>query len=115
MSLWLERRLGKDEILTRYEPVDPRSYYMRVAPTFDVAAYACVVLAALVRVGVREVAICPGSRSTPLTIALASHPDIAAVPILDERSAAFWALGAARRSHRPVADRLARGRRCAEQ
>ncbi len=65
--------------------------------------WASVLAETLVRVGVVEVAICPGSRSTPLTIALASHPEIAAIPILDERSAAFWALGAARRSHRPVA------------
>lgn len=65
--------------------------------------WASVLAETLVRVGVTEVAICPGSRSTPLTIALARHPQLAAVPMLDERSAAFFALGAARRSHRPVA------------
>lgn len=65
--------------------------------------WASVLAETLVRVGVTEVVICPGSRSTPLTIALASHPRMTAIPILDERSGAFWALGAARRSHRPVA------------
>lgn len=65
--------------------------------------WASVLAETLVRVGVTEVVICPGSRSTPLTIALARHPQLAAVPMLDERSAAFFALGAARRSHRPVA------------
>jgi len=63
---------------------------------------ASVLVETLVRLGVRWGAVCPGSRSTPLTIALARHPAIEAVPILDERSAAFWALGRSRRSRRPA-------------
>lgn len=56
----------------------------------------------LVRSGVRQAVISPGSRSTPLTIAFAGHPGLEAVPVLDERSAAFFALGLAKQSRRPV-------------
>ena len=47
--------------------------------------------------------ISPGSRSTPLTMAFASHPGIEAIPVLDERSAGFFALGLAKQTHKPVA------------
>jgi 2-succinyl-5-enolpyruvyl-6-hydroxy-3-cyclohexene-1-carboxylate synthase len=62
-----------------------------------------VLVETLHRLGLREVVISPGSRSTPLTIAFARHPGIGAIPVLDERSAAFFALGLARQHHRPVA------------
>ncbi len=57
----------------------------------------------LARLGVETVVTSPGSRSTPLTVAAARNPRIEALSILDERSAAFYALGLAKRSHRPVA------------
>ncbi len=53
--------------------------------------------------GLRHVVISPGSRSTPLTVAFARHGGVEALPILDERSAGFYALGLARRTGRPVA------------
>jgi len=62
-----------------------------------------VLVETLHRLGLREVVISPGSRSTPLTIAFACHEGIEAIPVLDERSAAFFALGLARQHHRPVA------------
>jgi 2-succinyl-5-enolpyruvyl-6-hydroxy-3-cyclohexene-1-carboxylate synthase len=52
---------------------------------------------------VRRAVISPGSRSTPLTMALARSEGITAVPVLDERSAGFFALGLAKASGRPVA------------
>ena len=61
-----------------------------------------VLVETLVRCGVRQAVISPGSRSTPLTLAFAAHPGIEAIPVLDERSAAFFALGLAKQSGQPV-------------
>ncbi len=57
----------------------------------------------LARSGVRAAVVSPGSRSTPLAFAFARHGGIEAIPVLDERSAAFYALGMAKRELRPVA------------
>ena len=65
--------------------------------------WGAVVAEVLQRLGLRVVVISPGSRSTPLTFALARHSKIETVPVLDERSASFFALGLARRSNIPVA------------
>src|SRR5438477_2139263 len=57
----------------------------------------------LVRAGVREVVICPGSRSTPLALLLAGQEGLRCWTLVDERSAAFFALGMAKASRTPVA------------
>ena len=57
----------------------------------------------LVAAGVTDVIVCPGSRSTPLALAMRAHPGLAVRVLLDERSAGFFALGLARASRRPVA------------
>jgi 2-succinyl-5-enolpyruvyl-6-hydroxy-3-cyclohexene-1-carboxylate synthase len=62
-----------------------------------------VLVETLARLGVRHAVVSPGSRSTPLTFAFVRHPKIDTTPVLDERSAAFFALGLARRTHEPVA------------
>jgi 2-succinyl-5-enolpyruvyl-6-hydroxy-3-cyclohexene-1-carboxylate synthase len=54
------------------------------------------------RAGVRYAVISPGSRNTPLTMALVAHTGIATTPVLDERSAGFFALGIAKRTGLPV-------------
>lgn len=56
----------------------------------------------LKRLGLTTAVICPGSRSTPLTVAFAQQDQIEAIPVLDERSAAFFALGIAKASGCPV-------------
>jgi 2-succinyl-5-enolpyruvyl-6-hydroxy-3-cyclohexene-1-carboxylate synthase len=65
--------------------------------------WASVLVETLARCGVRQAVISPGSRSAPLTIALARHHDIESIPVLDERSAAFFALGLAKQRLEPVA------------
>ena len=67
------------------------------------AIWASVLVETLVRLGLQTAIACPGSRSTPLTFAVANHPEVEAIPLLDERSASFFALGIARKTHRPVA------------
>ena len=56
----------------------------------------------LVRAGVREAVVCPGSRSTPLALALAAHDGLRTTVLLDERSAGSFALGMARTSGRAI-------------
>ncbi|HEY3757423.1 MAG TPA: 2-succinyl-5-enolpyruvyl-6-hydroxy-3-cyclohexene-1-carboxylic-acid synthase [Opitutaceae bacterium] len=65
--------------------------------------WSSVLVETLVRSGVRQAVVSPGSRSAPLAIAAASHPQMEAIPVLDERSAGFFALGLARQRLTPVA------------
>ncbi|MBD2209189.1 2-succinyl-5-enolpyruvyl-6-hydroxy-3-cyclohexene-1-carboxylic-acid synthase [Nostoc linckia FACHB-104] len=65
--------------------------------------WAYILTETLKRLGLTCAVICPGSRSTPLAVAFAQQkPDIEAIAILDERSAAFFALGQAKASGKPV-------------
>jgi len=59
-------------------------------------------VAELAAAGVRDAVVCPGSRSTPLALALAASRAITTRVLLDERAAGFFALGMARTSRRPI-------------
>lgn len=65
--------------------------------------WASVLLEALTRHGVHHVCIAPGSRSTPLTMAAASHPRLHSHTHFDERGLGHLALGLAKVSGQPVA------------
>ncbi|MFO8026349.1 MAG: 2-succinyl-5-enolpyruvyl-6-hydroxy-3-cyclohexene-1-carboxylic-acid synthase, partial [Opitutales bacterium] len=67
------------------------------------SAWGALAMEVLARLGVQTVVTSPGSRSTPLTVAAVRNPKLEALTILDERSAGFFALGVAKRTHRPVA------------
>lgn len=67
------------------------------------ALWCAVFMRTLRNAGVRTVVISPGSRSTPLTAAAAELRGLECVPALDERSAAFFALGLAKSTARAVA------------
>ena len=60
-------------------------------------------VSSLVSSGVKKVVISPGSRSTPLAYALASINEIEVYRQVDERAAAFFALGLAKAKKEPVA------------
>ncbi|MFQ5524319.1 MAG: 2-succinyl-5-enolpyruvyl-6-hydroxy-3-cyclohexene-1-carboxylic-acid synthase [Acidimicrobiia bacterium] len=66
-------------------------------------AMARAVIDEMARWGVDFITISPGSRSAALAIAAAEHPAITERVVLDERSAAFCALGRAKASGRPAA------------
>ena len=72
-------------------------------PTNANTALASAFVEELARGGLRQAVVSPGSRSTPLAVALWRAPEIEVTTIVDERSAAFFALGAAQASGDPVA------------
>ena len=78
------------------------------------ATYAATLFDEWCRLGLRDVVICPGSRSTPLALAGASRDELAVHVRLDERSAGFFALGRALVTRRPVAIVVTSGTAAAE-
>lgn len=63
--------------------------------------YIAALVDELYQLGVREVVISPGSRSTPLSVLFCEH-DFEVFVSIDERSAGFFALGIAKEKERPV-------------
>ncbi|MCL1695354.1 MULTISPECIES: 2-succinyl-5-enolpyruvyl-6-hydroxy-3-cyclohexene-1-carboxylic-acid synthase [unclassified Lysinibacillus] len=64
--------------------------------------YVYKMVASLVQAGVENVVVSPGSRSTPLAYAFASTKQLNMYRQVDERSAAFFALGIAKATAKPV-------------
>ena len=57
----------------------------------------------LADLGVKIVVFSPGSRSTPLVLGCENQDGLQTIPILDERTAAFFALGLSKRTRTPTA------------
>lgn len=72
-------------------------------PQFPKNELAQRVIASCVTNNIEHVVISPGSRNAPLTIGFTNHPSIKTYSIVDERSAAFFALGVAQQTQKPVA------------
>ena len=64
-------------------------------------AWATLVIDSFVQAGVTDAVISPGSRSTPFVIAALENEALHCTSALDERSAAYFALGQARCTLRP--------------
>ena len=61
-----------------------------------------LIVESCVAYAIEHVVISPGSRNAPLTIGFTNHPNIKTYSIVDERCAAFFALGIAQQTRRPV-------------
>ena len=62
-----------------------------------------MVIAACYQFNIDTVVISPGSRNAPLTIGFSNHSEIETLSVVDERCAAFFALGIAQQKQKPVA------------
>ena len=72
-------------------------------PALDAYVYAGAFVEEMARAGVRHVCISPGSRSTPLALAIANEKMLESWVHLDERSSSFFALGLSRALGEPIA------------
>ena len=77
---------------------------LRATPTAGDVAFACVsvLIDELARSVVAGASISPGSRSTPIALALSRHGEMPVHVHLDERSSGFFALGMAKATGRPA-------------
>nr|WP_263325336.1 2-succinyl-5-enolpyruvyl-6-hydroxy-3-cyclohexene-1-carboxylic-acid synthase [Neobacillus sp. Marseille-Q6967] len=69
----------------------------------SLTSYIAAFVSELVHTGVTDVVVSPGSRSTPMAMVMAEHPGLKLHIHVDERSAAFFGLGIAKITNRPVA------------
>lgn len=78
------------------------------------ATFAATLADEWVRAGITDAVVCPGSRGTPLVLALAQRDELRVHVRLDERGAGFFALGIALATGRPVVVSVTSGTAAAE-
>ncbi len=85
--------------------LSPEARALKTVQPPENATYACAgaLVDELVRGGVGDLCLCPGSRSAPIALSAARHPGMRVWTLVDERSTGFFALGMARARGRPVA------------
>ncbi len=84
------------------------------SPSVAQATMAATLVDEWCRLGLTDVVLCPGSRSTPLALAVANREDLTVHVRLDERGAGFFALGRSRATGRPCAIVVTSGTAAAE-
>src|SRR5215510_15437790 len=85
-----------------------------MTPNDAQATFAATLVDEWVRDGLTDAVVCPGSRSTPLALALADHPGVRLHVQHDERSGGFLALGLGLAAGRPAAVLTTSGTAAAE-
>ena len=96
ISEWAELNLKISQYERHLRPALP----LPEAPNINLL-WAQLAVEELCRLGCNTFCVAPGSRSSPLTAAIAQHPRARIVTCIDERSLAFWAVGHARATGRP--------------
>ncbi|MCA0933831.1 2-succinyl-5-enolpyruvyl-6-hydroxy-3-cyclohexene-1-carboxylic-acid synthase [Lutimonas saemankumensis] len=72
-------------------------------PKYPKKKLAQLIIQACVQNDIEQVVISPGSRNAPLTLGFVNHPEVNTFSIVDERCAAFFALGIAQKRRKTVA------------
>ncbi|MEO9180286.1 MAG: 2-succinyl-5-enolpyruvyl-6-hydroxy-3-cyclohexene-1-carboxylic-acid synthase, partial [Acidimicrobiales bacterium] len=85
-----------------------------LSPSVAQATFAATLFDEWIRGGLRDVVICPGSRSTPLALAASARRELTIHVRIDERSAGFFAIGRSLITKRPVAIVVTSGTAAAE-
>ncbi len=77
--------------------------FFKIKRMYPKKELAQLVISACNQFNIDTVVISPGSRNAPLTVGFSNHPAIEALSVVDERCAAFFALGIAQQTQKPVA------------
>ncbi|XP_051146167.1 protein PHYLLO, chloroplastic [Andrographis paniculata] len=100
-SARLSQTLSIANNMHQKDEINLAKYFTQDCPNVN-ALWASLIVEECVRLGLTYFCVAPGSRSSPLTVAAASHPRTTCIACIDERSLAFHALGYAKGSQKPA-------------